>query len=527
MILPRRGRRMIDRLAEPLDDIQALLFEDPSTGLLVIDRTNRILRTNLRLAGMLGQKADDKTLESLFAAPDWPAVQAMLAASLRGDRLTIPMRAHLAGGAETAVAVSPVREADGAFSGLVVRFGFADADPRPDHNHKLQAVGQLAGGIAHDFNNLLTAIIAAADSILGRTGIDPETMEDLHQVRLAAERGAALVRQLLAFGRRQPLQPRVVAVNGAIRDLSGLLQRLLGEKIHLVLALEEPGRRIRIDPSQLDQVLMNLAVNARGAMPDGGTLTLGSGHRTLYRPETHGPEIIPAGRYVLIEVTDTGTGIPPDVMPRIFEPYFTTRRDRGGSGLGLSTVLGIIRQSDGFLTIDSTVGQGTSVRLYLPRHEGELPADPPPARSIPVAPPLPPGRLLLVEDDNAVRRFAERGLQRSGWTVVSAGSAESALESLPAAGDGFDLLVSDVVMPGMEGPALVAEVRKIWPNLPAILVSGYAESALTGDLPTERVVFLPKPYSLAELLDAVTLVRKPGTQIGLAGPTELEHKLNE
>jgi two-component system cell cycle sensor histidine kinase/response regulator CckA len=514
VILPRHKRRLIDRLAEPLDDTQSLLFEDPSTGTLIVDRSGKVLRANTRIAALIGRPAANQPLASLFAATHWPAVEVAVAASLRGDRLVAPVRSCLAGDSERAVAISisPVREADGALSGLLLRLADIGAEHRLEarlaQGQKLQAIGQLAGGIAHDFNNLLTAIIGGADAVLARPTADAETRDDLRHIRLAAERGAALVRQLLAFGRRQALQPRVVSPNTVIREVAGLLKRLLGEKVLLDLLLEEPGRPIRIDPTQFDQVLINLAVNARNAMPAGGTLTLRSGHRTLYRPETHGPETIPPGRYVLIEVADTGIGIPADILPRIFEPFFTTRRDSGGTGLGLSTVLGIIRQSDGFIAIDSAVGQGTTVRLYLPRHDGEPPADRP-SDPVPAADPPPsPGHLLLVEDDNAVRRLAERGLRRAGWMVTAADSAESALESLVTHGGEFDLIVSDVVMPGMEGPALVAEIRKTWPDLPAILVSGYAESTLAGDPLPQRTVFLPKPYSLTELLEAVSTVRK-------------------
>jgi two-component system cell cycle sensor histidine kinase/response regulator CckA len=512
MILPRRGRRLIERLLDTADPAVSLLFDDPATGRLIADPAGQVLRANANLAARLGRSAEGLAVAGLFRPADRPAIEAALAAVLRGDRLAAPIRAHLVDAGEQAVAVSvtPLREADGGISGLLLRLADLDAELRLEtrlaQSQKLQAVGQLAGGIAHDFNNLLTAIIGATDAMLAQTTADAETVADLRQVRVAAERGAALVRQLLAFGRRQPLQPRVVAANRTIQDLASLLQRLLGEKVRLDLTLEEPGRLIRVDPTQLDQVLINLALNARAAMPDGGALTLRTGHRTLYRAETLGAETVPAGRYVLIEVEDTGTGIPPEVMPRIFEPFFTTRRDAGGTGLGLPTVLGIIRQSGGFLTIDSAVGRGTTVGLYLPRHEGPAPAEaaPPPAAPATVA----PGHLLLVEDDNTVRRFAERGLRRAGWRVTTADSGEAALDSLPDRDQPVDLLVSDIVMPGMEGPALLVALRKIRPDLPAVFVSGYAESALKGDLPTERVVFLPKPYSMAELLAAMAEVRK-------------------
>ncbi len=248
---------------------------------------------------------------------------------------------------------------------------------------------------------------------------------------------------MLAFGRQQTLQPRAVSINDAVAGLSGLLRRLLGGTVRLELELEEPGRTVQVDPTQLDQVLVNLAVNARDAMPEGGQLTLRTGHITLYRPLIRGEEVIPPGRYVMVEVQDTGCGIPPEVLPRIFDPFFTTRRERGGSGLGLSTVHGIIRQSDGFLAVDSLPGKGTRMRIYLPRHDGEgmaiprlpapalpapLPAAPavaaPPDTEPPAAAEPAPGRtVLLVDDEDGVRRLAARALARQGWTVLSADSA--------------------------------------------------------------------------------------------------------
>jgi two-component system cell cycle sensor histidine kinase/response regulator CckA len=515
VILPRR-RSLISRLREPLDDLGNLLFEEGASAVLVTDRDGRVVRGNSRVGAMLGGPPEGMFASMLFSPADRPGMETALTACLRGDRLLVQLRVRLAVGAGVvAVAAAPVREADGTVSGLIVRLADLEAEQRLEahlaHGQKLQAVGQLAGGIAHDFNNLLTAIIGAADCVLERHGVDIESLADIRHVRLAAERGAALVRQLLAFGQRQPLQPRVISVNTAISGLAGLLRRVLGEKVRLELELEEPGRLVRADPTQLDQVLINLAVNARDAMETGGVLTLHSGHRAVYRPETHGPETIPIGRYVLIEVTDTGRGIPADVLPRIFEPFFTTRPHNGGSGLGLSTVLGIVRQSNGFLTVDSVVGQGTAMRIYLPRYDGDEAPAPAPASEIAAAAigqaaVATPGRvrgiLLLVEDDQAVRHLAERALRRAGWQVTVADSAETALDTLPGLAGGLDVLVSDVVMPGMEGPVLVREIRKIWPGLPVVLVSGYAESAVRGDLPSERVIFLPKPYSLAELLSA-------------------------
>jgi len=389
-------------------------------------------------------------------------------------------------------------------------------EPDPERERRLRVIGQLAGGIAHDFNNLLTAILGAADAILDRAETPAETAADARQIRRGVERGAALVRQLLAFSRQQTLQPRIVAVNAAIEDAAQLLRRLLGANIALTLSLEQPGRRVKVDPGQLDQVLLNLAVNARDAMADGGTLTLSSGHATLYRPRLAGAETIPPGRYVTITVADTGGGIPDAMMPRIFEPFFTTKRALGGTGLGLPTVLGIVRQSDGFLEVASQPGVGTKVVVYLPRHEAPAEAIAPPSiaspsiASTPRAPAATGGGdrgVLVVEDEEPVRRVLARALTRAGWRVLAAETAESALEMLGNQADSpesqLSVVISDVVMPGMDGPALIRAVRLICPNVPAVLVSGYAAPALRQDLAAADIAFLAKPYATSELLDLV------------------------
>jgi two-component system, cell cycle sensor histidine kinase and response regulator CckA len=558
MMLPavmRRPARLIDQLTRPLPPLLAALFEDSGTGALVLDRDRRIVRTSRRLDAMLAAGAtwpvQDAPAEALFAPADRQRVATALVAALCGDPPP-PLRVRLsakdpATAAVVALSMAPLRESDGEISGLLLRLTDVSAEKRLEAElaqlQKLQAVGQLAGGIAHDFNNLLMAIIAAADSVLERESCAPATHDDVRQIRESADRGAALVRQLLAFGRRQPLLPVVVAVNPAVRHLSDILVRLLGERIRLQLELEEPGRSVLVDPTQLDQVLVNLAVNARDAMLGGGTLTLRTGHLTLYQPQQVGLEAMPPGRYVAISVEDTGGGIPPAILPLVFEPFFTTRRERGGSGLGLSTVHGIVRQSGGFVTVESAVGRGTSVRFWLPRHEetevvsgislagvlqtrdrragvrkiGASKADAPksgaPKAGTPDTTAVPPARaaapdrfVLLVEDEEPVRRLTERALQRAGWRVSAADSAEAALERLSRPGDPAGppcILVSDIILPGMDGTELVRAVRAVWPDLPAVLVSGYTDSALLGDLTAQGISFLAKPFSLRELIACV------------------------
>jgi two-component system, cell cycle sensor histidine kinase and response regulator CckA len=583
MILPaimHRPVRLIEQLARPLHPLLAALFEDSGTGVLVLDRAGRIVRTNRRLEAMLAAcraisaagegavatgrpggasaslppstgaipaasgPAPDLSAEMLFAPADRQHVTAGFAAALQGD-LPPPLQARLCAGNPAsapvvALSTAPLHESDGEISGLLLRLTDISVEKRLEAElaqlQKLQAVGQLAGGIAHDFNNLLTAIGAAADSVLERESCEAATLDDVRQIRQSADRGAALVRQLLAFGRRQPLLPVIVTVNAAVRNLSGMLIRLLGEHTRLRLELEEPGRLVRVDPTQLDRVLINLAVNANDAMPAGGTLTLRTGHLTLYGPRQVGSETMPPGRYVAISVEDTGEGIPPSVLSRVFEPFFTTRRDHGGSGLGLSTVYGIVRQSGGFVTVESAVGQGTCARVWLPRDdETEALSVARPALALPVPVPqavilpaavtrvdtsVPPGlapavpaehapparRILLVEDEEAVRRLTERALQRAGWQVSAVESAEAAMEMLLRRGDSTgppSVLVSDIVLPGMDGTELVQEVRAIWPDLPAVLVSGYTDSALLGDLTARGVSFLAKPFRLGDLVACV------------------------
>ena len=527
---PPAPPRLIDLLAAQLDAGMALLFQDPSAGRLIIDRHGRLLQASELLRRMLGPAVDlspGTPVLLLFAEADRDAVWTELGPVLRGQARALPARAfpaHLAvGGPEpllVAVTLSAVREADGSASGALLAVQDVSAQARLKaqlaHAQRLQAAGQLAGGIAHDFNNLLTAILGAADAIGVQAALGAEAREDLAQIRASADRGSALTRQLLAFGRRQTLQPRALAVNAVLTAMAALLRRLVGSRVRLDLALDEADPQVRADPTALDQVLLNLAVNARDAMPEGGTLTLRSGHMTLYRPVVRGPETIPPGRYVMIEVQDTGTGIPPEAMAHIFEPFFTTRREQGGTGLGLATVHGIVRQSDGFLGVESSAGSGTRLRVYLPRWDGDavtipaLPVPPPGAAARPAiaAPPAlaAPGTVLLVEDEQTVRTIAARALTRLGWRVLAAESAEAALDLLDrTAAPRLDAIVTDLVMPGLDGAALVRQVRSrlAAPTLPAILVSGYAEEELRREVATAigegGTIFLPKPYDIGDL----------------------------
>jgi two-component system cell cycle sensor histidine kinase/response regulator CckA len=508
------------------------LFDGAVSGLLLIDSAGGIAHTNPSLRAMLASEIDltpGASAALVFTdqerAAAWSKVQEMLAGRLSDCHLSVRLRlADLSPDRRADVGCRLIHEADGAVAGVILRITDITAQVRLEaelaKKREVETVGHLVGGVAHDFNNLLTAILGAVELAQERDP-DASTQVELEHIRRSAERGAALVRNLLALGRRQYLQTTPLDVNATLRDFASLVQLALGRNIVLDVALEEPGRHVRADPGQLDQVLMNLAMNAHHAMPNGGRLTLRSGHATLYRKQTFGPETIPPGRYVTITVEDTGVGIPPEHRGRIFEPFYTTRRAAGGSGLGLATVQGVVRQSGGFLTVESEVGRGTLFRIYLPRVDAPAAEPPTPALPKPAPATAPVSsqvrRVLLVDDEDSVRRLTARALEKHGWAVRQAASAEAALALLDAEPDiVLTAVVSDVVMPGQDGVALVDEVRARYVGLPAILVSGYAEGVLAERVPAD-VIFLGKPYTPKTLLARLDEVASSG----LAGVARL------
>jgi two-component system cell cycle sensor histidine kinase/response regulator CckA len=366
---------------------------------------------------------------------------------------------------------------------------------------KMQAVGQLAGGVAHDFNNILTAIIGHCDLMLMRHTPGDSDYDDIQQIRSNSNRAASLTRQLLAFSRQQTLRPQVLQLPDVISEVSNLLKRLLGETVSLQVKHGRSLGAVRADPGQLEQVIVNLAVNARDAMPNGGTLTLQTFSVSPADVRQMASDILPIADYTALRVSDTGSGIPPNLLGKIFEPFFTTKEVGKGTGLGLSTVYGIVKQSGGFIFADSEIGKGTSFTIYLPVHHAE-------ARSENTVPRIKSdgelwgsGTILLVEDETTVRAVAERALTRHGYTVLSAENGEAALEILAHA-DKVDLMISDVVMPTMDGPTTVREARKTHPDLPILFISGYAEEQLRKSIDLERVAFLAKPFSVQKLAEA-------------------------
>ncbi len=374
---------------------------------------------------------------------------------------------------------------------------------------KMQAVGQLAGGVAHDFNNLLTAIIGFCDLLLVRHDAGDQSFSDIIQIKQNANRAANLVRQLLAFSRQQTLRPKVLMITDILAELSNLLRRLIGERINLTVTHGRELKPVKVDQGQLEQVIINLAVNARDAMDESGELKI---RTSLIGPRheiVNKYDIVTPDEYIMLEVIDDGCGISKDNLGKIFEPFFTTKEVGQGTGLGLATVYGIVKQTGGYVFAESEIGKGTTFFILLKAHsvaeQEEIDTDAK-VEDVPTRDLTGKGTILIVEDEDPVRMFASRALTNKGYTVLEAASGESGLDVLINHEGEIDLLISDVVMPQMDGPALVAAARERMPDLPVIFVSGYAEDMVRKDLEDEDFHFLPKPFSLKELAENVKTI---------------------
>jgi signal transduction histidine kinase len=363
---------------------------------------------------------------------------------------------------------------------------------------KLEAVGQLAGRIAHDFNNLLTGILSYCDLLLDEVRSGDPIRTDIEQIRQAGQRAAGLTRQLLAFSRRQVLQPRVLSLNAVVGELEGMLRRLAGVNV-VVEADCEPGLwYVLADPGQIEQVVINLAVNARDAMPAGGRLTVSTANRAFTADSPDRPNGVRPGAYVTLSVSDTGVGMAPEIQARMFEPFFTTKEPGKGTGLGLSTVYGIVQQSGGHVTVESAPGRGARFTIYLPRHAAA--EGPGPTRSDRRRLPGGTETLLLVEDEAAVRSSARRLLERNGYTVLEARHGADALRLAESAERPIDLVLTDLVMPEMGGRELVERLRAHRPGLKVLYMSGYTEKdiAVNGVMPP-HTGFVEKPFTVEQL----------------------------
>jgi two-component system cell cycle sensor histidine kinase/response regulator CckA len=545
----RREVYAVPGLAEPpAASVAARAFEALPVALLHLGSEGEVLASNRQAQVLLGISPDERGhLSSLVDGPGRP-VRDWVAESLKGSaskRTEVVRARRRADECFLQIALSRITDDTGP-SLLAVLHDATELKTLEQQfvqSQKMQAVGELAGGVAHDFNNILTAITGHCDLLLLRHDHGDEDYGDLIQINQNANRAAALVGQLLAFSRQQTLQPEVIDLRDTIGELIHLLNRLLGEKITLVTRHDQGLLPVRVDRRQLDQVIMNLVVNARDAMPDGGEIRVETRTVHLREPLRRDNAVVPVGHYVTIRVRDDGMGIPPDRLRRIFEPFFTTKDVGKGTGLGLSMAYGIVKQTGGFIFVDSVVDAGTTFTIYIPAHDpsveqrarpaaGRLPApvapSAEPAAAERIARPEPgaaarpeqgrsapeaaasTGRaergqvILLVEDEAPVRAFASRALELRGYTVLEAANAEAALEVVRATQSEIDLFVTDVVMPGKDGPTWVREALATRGDVKVVFVSGYSQadlSELTDGIP--NAVFLPKPFSLAELSQTV------------------------
>ena len=495
------------------------LFKASPISVAVIDSAGAIAACNRSFRAMAGDAGDGLIGRPLVDAVDQEdrhAVVALLDAALAqpGGQPRLDVRMGPLSETVATVYASRLEAGDESDGAPRVMLHLVDATEQKNlelqfaQSQKMQAVGQLAGGIAHDFNNLLTAMMGFCDLLLMRHQAGDPSFADIMQIKQNANRAAGLVRQLLAFSRRQILQPRVLALTDVLAELSNLLRRLIGENIELRMVHARNLGLVRVDQGQIEQVIINLAVNARDAMAGGGALTIRTSNFSHQTAAPRENQLLEAGNYVLIEISDTGEGIAKDLQAKIFEPFFSTKEVGAGTGLGLSTVYGIIKQTGGYVFVKSEPGEGARFSIYLPRHvqpAGEAAdAAPVEVKRAPAADLTGKGTILLVEDEDGVRVFGARALRNKGYTVLEANSGEAALAVMESYEDAIDLLISDVVMPQMDGATLIERVRETQPDFKVILISGYAEEALGERLnAAENVNFLPKPFSLAELAGKV------------------------
>ncbi|WP_407180224.1 cell cycle histidine kinase CckA [Bradyrhizobium sp. STM 3562] len=510
-------------------------FDHTPMAIATVDRGGAVVRANARLHKL----AQSLNLDGVVGKPIFRAVnsrdrQLLIAAinqAAEGQGDIAPVDVMLEGGKErwgqffVTTVEEGERDTEAAIVYMLETTERRALENQINQSQKMDMVGQLAGGIAHDFNNVLSAIMMANDFLLNAHKPTDPSFQDIMQIKQNATRAATLVRQLLAFSRRQTLRPQVLDLGDALSDLRILLQRLIGEKVKLDLVHGRDLWPVKADVSQFEQVIVNLAVNARDAMPDGGRLTIKTANVTAEEAAQLAHKGMPAADYVRIDISDTGTGIPADIREKIFEPFFTTKEVGKGTGLGLSTVYGIIKQTGGFVYVDSEEGKGTIFHIFLPRHQAEQEAQAEPHAEASSGngavreqggAPKPrtdltgQGTILLVEDEEGLRSLNARGLRSRGYSVIEASNGIEAMEALDEKNGDVDLVVSDVVMPEMDGPTLLKAMRERNPNVKIIFVSGYAEDAFEKSLPeNQQFAFLPKPFTLSQLVAAVKETMAP------------------
>ena len=499
--------------------LEALLSALP-LGLALTDRDGRFLFANK--AFLRAVEREDKGLPAfpsdLVVREDKAAIADSVRRFAKGVAASGDMAVRLAGDKEEPVSIGLAGVRGLGEAAVLLSISDSTEEKRLRRQvaqaTKMQAVGQLAGGVAHDFNNVLTAIIGYCDLMLLRHSPGDSDYDDIQQIRANSNRAASLTRQLLAFSRQQTLRPVVLQMPDVVSEVSQLLKRLLGPAIEFSVRHDRELGPVRADPQQLEQVIINLAVNARDAMQAHaaklghdtiGRLTMATRRVSARDVRKMGIDIMPADDYTALIVQDTGGGIPDAAINKIFEPFFTTKEQGKGTGLGLSTVYGIVKQSNGFIFADNVAGidgapGGARFTVYLPVYRGEVL----PAPDVPVSEPRASewtggAHILLVEDEDMVRAVAERALTRAGYAVTTARDGEEGLGLVVNEKGAFDLILSDVVMPAMDGPAMARGIRKVKPDIPILFMSGYAEEQLRNQIAIENMHFIPKPFSVQQI----------------------------
>ena len=491
-------------VVEALIERNRVLFSDSSDAMLILDDHRTIVEANPAAGALVGVSTDaliGRSLDTIMADGVEELHTAWRELFALGEAHREHRVVHAAGG--TRLVECTYRSRLGPDRYLCIARDVTAhrlLQERLAQSERIESVGRLAGGIAHDFNNLLTAILGYAELLLSNKGSDDPDRPDIEQIQKAGQRAASLTQQLLAFSRKQVLLPKDVDLNGIVRGLQTMLARLIREDIAIVCDVAAGTAVVRIDPHQIETVILNLVLNARDALPAGGRIRVEAAR--VPRTQVDVPHDAPsdAAEYVRLRVADSGTGMPPEVLAHLFEPFFTTKEFGKGTGLGLASVYGIVRQSNGFISVDSEIGKGTTFTMHFPAVAGEAQQETP-AAGLPAESPRGATRetILLVEDEDAVRVIVSAMLRRHGYEVLEASTPKGAREIFERSRDRIDLLLTDVVMPEMSGPALAQRLVAERPELKVLFISGYTDMTMPDGAESSNMGFLGKPFQASVL----------------------------